>query len=525
MITIGYAGHVIPMFELAKSLKNHNVTFITDSYAKSYINPERYSKLSSFRMIYTNDEADAVINEKGTTKAVEYMIDHSVLDSLAYTMSTLSPTINALMTKSVNILMSEQYDVIIGTSVTAGVPVLCKEAKASCVIIIQENQPNLFDINLPISYSLLSSKHMTELKYRIYNFAFILRFTIPLCKTLFKISYRLLQSLPQVPGPFYEVFTLRNILLTKVNCLQLFSMPPTLYSPSPLYHDIKYLGGFVDESSIEYVENDLTRWVKAKPPKSVVYVAFGSISILNHDRMTNLIYGLAKFLLQDDSTFALLAFRNTNYENYQIVLNEMKHDQYRQLFMNDQRVKVENRFLQQKWILQQNSVSVFISHCGMGSIVEGLYFEKPIICVPLFVDQFLNAISILDARVGESLFEPPSLWQSFLKPLDFHDYMFSASDVTTKLLTVWRNISYERAVRLMSLEMKHAGGVKKAVEDIELLVNLNGSFDRYMPFHHTLPFYQRYILDVILVYMVLPSAIVYYLCMKCCKRSRKEKKD
>ncbi|CAF3895312.1 unnamed protein product, partial [Rotaria sp. Silwood2] len=516
MITLGFAGHAIPMFELAKSMKNHNVTFLTEYHAQSYLNFESYAKLSSFRIIYTNDSVDAFINEKKQEKElIEYFMRHSLLDSVDYMISVISPTNSALMTKSINLLMSERYDVIIGTSLTMGVNLLCKQVNTSCVIIIPEKRLNRFDVNLPLSNSLLSSKYLTELKYRIYNFAFTLRFIVPLFKTIFKTYYKILLSLPQVPGPFYEVFTLRNILSTKLNCLQLFSLPPTLYPPSSLPHDTKYLGGFVDNLSIEYVENDFTRWIQSKPPKSIVYVAFGSISILNQVRMRNLVYGLAEFLLQKDSVSILLAFRNRNYENYQIILNEMKYDQYRQILMDDQRVKVENRFLQQKWILQQNSVSVFISHCGMGSLVEGLYFEKLIICLPLCTDQFSNAISIYHSGVGESLFALPSLWKSLFSPLDFHDYIFSASDVTTKLLTIWRNISYEQAVRLMSLEMKHAGGVRKAVEEIEHLVNLNGSLDRYKPFHDILPFYQRYLLDIVLVCIVLPIATVYYLRAKC----------
>ncbi|CAF3670951.1 unnamed protein product [Rotaria sp. Silwood1] len=485
MITLGAAGHVIPMFELAKSMKNHNVTFITALHAQSYINFESYAKLSSFRIIYTNDSTDAFINEKKREKqVVEYFMNHSLLESVDYMISRISPVINTLMTKSVNLLMSERYDVIIGTSLTIGTHLLCKQANASCVIIILENQLNRFDVNQPISNSLLSSKHLTELKYRIYNFVLTLRLTIPLFKTVFKMYYRIFHSFPQVPGPFYEVFTLRNILRTKSNCLKLISLPPTLYPPSSLYHDTKYLGGFVDNSSIEYVENDLTRWIKSKPPKSIVYVAFGSISVLNQVRMKNLIYGLAEFLLQKDSISAFLAFRNTNYENYQIVLNEMEHDQYRQILMNDQR-----------------------------SLWNGFNY------------QFSNAISIYHSGVGESLFVPPSLWKLFLNPLDFHDYVFSASDVTTKLLAIWRNTSYEQAVRMMSLEIKHAGGVRKAVEEIEHFVNLNGSLDRYKPFYNTLPFYQRYLLDIIFVCIILPSVIIYYLCVKYCNRNRKAKKD
>ncbi|CAF4615452.1 unnamed protein product [Rotaria sp. Silwood1] len=177
--------------------------------------------------------------------------------------------------------------------------------------------------------------------------------------------------------------------------------------------------------------------------------------------------------------------------------------------MNNQRVKVENQFVQQKWILQQTFVNIFLSHCGMDSTVEGLYFQKPILCLPIQTDQFLNSIAIDNSGVGKSLFTPPCLWQSFLKPHDFHEYTFSAHSVTTKLLTMWRNITYEQAVRIVSLEMKHAGGVRRAVEEMEFLVDLNGDLERYAPFHSTLPFYQRYMLDLVLVYFVLPITIIF----------------
>ncbi|CAF4024725.1 unnamed protein product [Rotaria sp. Silwood1] len=77
----------------------------------------------------------------------------------------------------------------------------------------------------------------------------------------------------------------------------------------------------------------------------------------------------------------------------------------------------------------------------------------------------------------------------------------------------------------MSLEMKHAGGVRRAVEEIEFFINLNGDLDRYTPFQSTLPFYQRYMLDLVIVYIILPVTIVIYLFDKCCKRNRKKKVD
>ncbi|CAF3118179.1 unnamed protein product, partial [Rotaria sp. Silwood2] len=71
---------------------------------------------------------------------------------------------------------------------------------------------------------------------------------------------------------------------------------------------------------------------------------------------------------------------------YQIVVNKMKNDEYRHVLLDNQRVQIENQFVQQKWILKQKSVNLFISHCGMGSSLEGLYFQKPILCLPLHTD-------------------------------------------------------------------------------------------------------------------------------------------
>jgi glucuronosyltransferase len=188
-------------------------------------------------------------------------------------------------------------------------------------------------------------------------------------------------------------------------------------------------------------------------------------------------------------------------------------------------VKIENRFVQQKWILQQNSVKLFLSHCGMGSSSEGIYFQKPILCMPFNMDQFINAISIDHLTIGLSLFVPPSLFQSLLNPHNFHDYTFSASSVTVKLLNLWKNDIYQKTIKIMSLEMKYAGGLKRAVEEIEFFVNLNGTLDRYAPFQSTLPFYQRYMLDLLIIFIVLPVIIVRYRFIKCRQRRRKEKND
>lgn len=44
-----------------------------------------------------------------------------------------------------------------------------------------------------------------------------------------------------------------------------------------------------------------------------------------------------------------------------------------------------------KKILAHPNVKLFISHCGLIGTLETVYFGKPIVCIPIFVDQATNA--------------------------------------------------------------------------------------------------------------------------------------
>ena len=303
-------------------------------------------------------------------------------------------------------------------------------------------------------------------------------------------------------------------------------MPVSLYTPSYSDHYKKYLGAFVDDRLISDTDNDLTRWVKSKPVSSTVYAAFGSTSLISLERMSNLINGLAEFLLKVPHSAVLLAFRSANYDHYQRVVKEMTDDAFQNVLRSEDRIKIEKGFVNQKWILQQQSVKFFISHCGMGSALEALYFEKPLLCMPFNVEQFCNAIAVDNRGVGLSLFVPMlTPWQALVSPYDFRNYTFSATSVTSKLSAIWMNHSYTQAARLMSVEMKHAGGLKRAIDEIEFFVSLNGSLDRFAPFQSTLPFYQRSMLDLFVAFVALPLTVFVYVVVKCRCRSRKEKTD
>ncbi|CAF1462062.1 unnamed protein product [Didymodactylos carnosus] len=513
------------MFELAKAMKNHNVTFLTQQTAQVYIDFKPYSS-SSFRVVYSSDSPDALAMEKNNEQqAMSYFSNYSFFDALPYFIPLLGQMIISLLNKTIHILTFERFDVIVADLMIVGVPILCEKANTHCVTLSTSELPSILDFNLPNIFSLVTSKELTQITHRIYNAAFTMRLITKLMQKSASAFYTLFQSLPRIPGPFHDSFTPTNLLFSKSKSLKLVGMPPSFFTSSYSHHYTKYLGVFINETVVDNVDNDLTSWMKSKSRSSIIYGAFGSTSVIPLDRMYNLISGLAAFLLKEGDSSLLLAFRNTNYDTYQTVLKELDNDNFRDLLNNDKRVRIENRFVQQKWILQQNSVKMFLSHCGMGSSLEALYFNKSILCMPFSMEQFANAITIENLGVGESLFVPPSAVQSLISPYDFAKYTFTASRVIGKISALWMNVTYEKAVRLMSLEMKHAGGLKRAVEEIEFFVNLDGDLDRFTPFQSTLSLYQRYMLDLLLVLVVLPGAIITYIILKCYKRRRKEKTE
>ncbi|CAM4954589.1 unnamed protein product [Rotaria socialis] len=298
MISIGAAGHVIPMFELAKAMKHHNVTFITESVAQNYIDFGSYRNSLSLRVIFTNESIDALADEtKIENDLVEYFTNHSLVDSLAILIPTLARSIDAILNKTIQTLMIEQYDVIIAESFIKGVHALSNDTNIPCVIQIAGVKLDQFYINLPDRNSFLSSKQMSQLKYRIYNVAYHLRLMGSIGIKLLPLVSTIFRSPPKIPGPFYNTLTLKNNFFTTTKCLHLHSIPPTLFPLSESSPYSIYLGPFIDESSIHHATNDLVGWVQCKPKHSIIYVAFGSSAQIRSNQMKSLIDGVMEFLL------------------------------------------------------------------------------------------------------------------------------------------------------------------------------------------------------------------------------------
>ncbi|WVZ58541.1 hypothetical protein U9M48_008807 [Paspalum notatum var. saurae] len=126
-------------------------------------------------------------------------------------------------------------------------------------------------------------------------------------------------------------------------------------------------------------------WLDKKPPHSVVYVAFGSIAAPSLHQLAEMAEGLY------NSGKAFLW-----------VLRGSETSKIPESFVG----KVKERGLIVAWspqleVLAHHAIGCFVTHCGWNSTMEGLGIGVPMVAMPQWSDQPMNAKYIQDVwRVG-----------------------------------------------------------------------------------------------------------------------------
>ncbi|XP_058070362.1 UDP-glycosyltransferase 83A1-like [Magnolia sinica] len=133
-------------------------------------------------------------------------------------------------------------------------------------------------------------------------------------------------------------------------------------------------------------------WLDQQPARSVIYVAFGSFTVLNRHQFHELALGLELsnrpflWVVRPDLI-------NGSSEAYPDGFEARVADRGRMVGWSPQRK-----------VLAHPSIACFVTHCGWNSTLEGLSNGVPFLCWPYFCDQFLNKSYISDVwKVGLGL--------------------------------------------------------------------------------------------------------------------------
>ncbi|KAM2350611.1 hypothetical protein ACFXTH_005536 [Malus domestica] len=137
-------------------------------------------------------------------------------------------------------------------------------------------------------------------------------------------------------------------------------------------------------------------WLDSKPPRSVLYISFGSQNTVSKSQMMQ----LAMALESSGKNFIWVVRPPLEYD----VDSEFKEKEwFPEGFV--QRIKARNKgLIVEKWapqveILSHKATSAFLSHCGWNSVIESLVHGVPLLGWPMASEQFFN-VKYLVEQVG-----------------------------------------------------------------------------------------------------------------------------
>ncbi|KAI4998447.1 hypothetical protein ZWY2020_053789 [Hordeum vulgare] len=192
-------------------------------------------------------------------------------------------------------------------------------------------------------------------------------------------------------------------------------------------------------------DDAIIQWLDAQPGKSVVYVALGSEAALRAELLRELAHGL-----ELSGRRFLWALRKPVGADRESILPDGFMER------TGERGLVAARWVPQVSILAHGAVGAFLTHCGWGSVVEGLQFGRPLIMLPIAGDQGPNARFMEERKVG------------VLVPRDEKDGSFSRDGVAGAIGAV----VVEEGGRVFAANAKKMQAVVSSMECNERCIDL-----------------------------------------------------
>lgn len=134
-----------------------------------------------------------------------------------------------------------------------------------------------------------------------------------------------------------------------------------------------------------WAESNCSEFLRPKPNGSVLYVSFGSLASFTKQDVMEIAYGL----IESNVDFVWVLRPRT-------VLNEDD----RLLPVGFEQV-IRGRGIVVPWtnqiaVLSHPAIGGFLTHCGWNSVLESIWYRIPMLCFPVFTDQFTNRKLVVD---------------------------------------------------------------------------------------------------------------------------------
>lgn len=159
------------------------------------------------------------------------------------------------------------------------------------------------------------------------------------------------------------------------------SILPKLYTIGPLSLSTNKLPSSTLKSigsNLWKEEDECMAWLNTKEPNSVVYVNYGSITVMTQEQMVEFAWGLA----------------GSNYNFLWVMRPDLVRGE--DAILPEGFVEAtKERGLLLSWVAQEEvlgnpAVGLFLTHCGWNSTLESICSGVPMICWPFFAEQQTN---------------------------------------------------------------------------------------------------------------------------------------
>ncbi|KAG8065191.1 hypothetical protein GUJ93_ZPchr0004g39320 [Zizania palustris] len=139
-------------------------------------------------------------------------------------------------------------------------------------------------------------------------------------------------------------------------------------------------------------DTSIIQWLDAHPPRSVLYISFGSQSSINTDQMTELALGLEA----SGRPFLWTVRPPVGLDPKDGFKPEWLPAGFEDRMTQANRGLVVRGWAPQARILAHASTGAFMTHCGWNSILESLHHGLPLVGWPLGSEQFFNAMLVVE---------------------------------------------------------------------------------------------------------------------------------
>ncbi|CAF4164068.1 unnamed protein product [Adineta steineri] len=456
-ITIPFIGHVNPLIAQALELRSRgwNVYILSCSDIKNYVEEKNIEFID--------------IGHCAMVEKVEYL-QQKIMDIKAFSNDfdlVIKWALNdysSMYKASIKVLKEKQLNVTVAVTdmgTLAGTDI-CYTLNISCII---NNADILPFLDGSVNLNLEDFKSVIV----IFSAIFFRTFFKPFISLIFRLflylrydshwnKLRKENGLTNPTGLFRRTFD-HIVLCNVANGLERpRSLPPNFQLTGPMLNMKLSKDVYINSLS----EED-RNWIELDNETSMIYVSAGTVASLTKEQVEK--------LLQSFSTV-----------KYRVIWKLGKKDAQHLVGKTiPKSIRIVNWISSALGHLAHPNIKLFVSHCGINSVYESLWLGTPIICLPMFGDQYSMANQVRAAGVGEVL----------------NKFKFTSNELSMKIDEVLTNQTMIKNIQRLQVSMKLHGGVHRAANIIEGVAQSGP--ENFLSKTMFLPWYRQYHFDTYLL--------------------------